>query len=137
MIAGGWEVGSSLVSTKKQVSHWASGALDDWETAEILLVAGKTRQCLFFAHLALEKALKAHVCRATNDLAPRIHNLARLARLSTLPIEREDLEVLARMNEFSIEGRYPEASSGPPGARATKVRLDEAKEVFQWLQERL
>jgi hypothetical protein len=31
---------------------------------------GRTRHGLFFAHLALEKTLKAHVCRATNENWP-------------------------------------------------------------------
>jgi len=42
----------------------------------------RIRHGLFLANLALEKALKALVCKATRDLAPRIHNLVRLAELA-------------------------------------------------------
>jgi HEPN domain-containing protein len=41
---------------------------------------------VFFAQLALGKALKAHICSHTLDLPPRIHNLVRLAELSGIEI---------------------------------------------------
>lgn len=126
-----------MVSIDKQIRFWAEGARDDWDTAEILGEAGKTRQCLFFAHLALEKALKAHVCRATQALAPRIHNLVRLANLAQLTPGRAYLEVLARMNPFNLEGRYPELMPVAPDPDTTKARLEEAGEVLEWLMERL
>jgi HEPN domain-containing protein len=44
---------------------------------------------LFFAHLALEKLLKAHVCRATRDLAPRVHALLRLAERAGLMLPED------------------------------------------------
>jgi len=31
---------------------------------------------MFFVHVALEKTLKAHVCEATRDLAPKIHSFS-------------------------------------------------------------
>ena len=125
-----------MVSVEKQIEHWRAGAQDDWETAELLCGAGKTRQGLFFAHLALEKALKAHVCRATKDIAPRIHNLARLAQLSSLEVPREHLEVLAKMNAFNLEGRYPESFPLAPDVHTAQKRLQFAGEVFEWLMSR-
>ena len=121
----------------KQVTHWAGSAVEDLATAEYLLDGGKTRPALFFAHLALEKMLKAHVCRATEDLAPRIHNLRRLAGLSRTEVTREHLEILARMNEFNIEGRYPELLPAAPTVVDARRYLAEAKEVFGWLQQTL
>lgn len=46
------------------------------------LNAAKIRHGLFLAHLALEKTLKAHVCRTTGELAPKTHNLVRLAEMA-------------------------------------------------------
>ncbi len=59
-----------MIDIEKQVVYWRDGAHEDWEMAEDLVARGKTRYGLFFAHLALEKALKAHVCRVTLQLAP-------------------------------------------------------------------
>ena len=70
----------SNLDIQKQISHWKNGAIEDWAAARSLLKDKKIRHGLFFAHLALEKLLKAHVCRDTQDLAPRIHNLNRLSR---------------------------------------------------------
>ena len=122
-----------MVDVERQILHWREGALDEWEAAEALLVAGKTRQCLFWVHLALEKALKAHVCRATSDVAPRIHNLARLVKMAKLNPTRKDLEILVTFNEFNLEGRYPEAFPTAPSTAVARSRLEAAREVFEWL----
>lgn len=58
------------IDITKQVEYWQAGALEDWQVAVELIETGRTRHGLFFAHLALEKLLKAFVCRATLDLAP-------------------------------------------------------------------
>ena len=60
------------------------GATEDWQVALELGDLSRNRHSLFFAHLALEKTLKAQVCRTTNDLAPRIHALLRLAEMTAL-----------------------------------------------------
>jgi len=122
-----------MVDIDKQVAHWREGAAEDMATATYLLDGSRTRPALFFAHLALEKLLKAHVCRVTRDLAPRIHNLRRLAGLAGLEPSREHLEILARMNEFNIEGRYPDLLPVPPSQDDARRYLREANEVFEWL----
>ncbi len=71
-----------MVDIGKQIHYWVEGAKEDWEVAQELLSKGRVRHGLFLGHLALEKILKAHVCRTTQDLAPRIHNLIRIAELA-------------------------------------------------------
>ncbi len=66
-----------MIDIAKQVAYWREGAVEDWEVARDLIERGKTRYGLFFVHLSLEKLLKAHVCRHTQDVAPRLHNLVR------------------------------------------------------------
>lgn len=43
---------------EKQVVYGSNGARSDMEAARFLISGGKTYQSLYFAHLALEKALK-------------------------------------------------------------------------------
>lgn len=43
------------------------------------------------------------------------------------------LDVLAEMNSFSIEGRYPDALSSPPSHEEALGYLNRAEEVFRWL----
>jgi HEPN domain-containing protein len=77
-----------MINIEKQVAYWRDGAVEDWEIAQELIERGRTRHGLFFVHLSLEKLLKAHVCRHTQDLAPRLHNLVRLAELAALPLSQ-------------------------------------------------
>ena len=88
---------------------------------------------MFFAHLALEKALKAHGCRRINDLAPRMHNLVRLAELAELQLDEKQIDILAEMNAFNIEGRYPEMLTAEPTVEEARRYMRRAREVHTWL----
>ncbi|MBL7795786.1 MAG: HEPN domain-containing protein [Saprospiraceae bacterium] len=44
----------------RQIKYWQATADDDLEAIDLLFQGGKYVQSLFFAHLALEKILKAH-----------------------------------------------------------------------------
>jgi HEPN domain-containing protein len=126
-----------VVNIDKQVAHWTAGAIEDLETAAYLLSGGKIRPSLFFAHPALDKLMKAHVCRATQELAPKVHNLRWLAQTAGLQLPREIEVTLARMNEFNLEGRYPEMLPAPPSQLEAARYVQSAKEAFEWLQQRL
>ncbi len=91
---------------------------------------------MFFAHLALEKLLKAHVCRTIQDLAPHLHTLLRLAERTDLTFSEEQRDFLARFDRYQIEGRYPDV---PPPATMEVARqeLGKAEEMFTWLTRQL
>lgn len=92
---------------------------------------------LFFVHLALEKLLKAPICRATADLAPRIHALLRLAERTGLAFSEQQRILLARFDRYQVEGRYPDLSPTPPDQGAARAELKAAGELFEWLMPRL
>jgi HEPN domain-containing protein len=122
-----------MIDIDRQIAYWREGAQEDWVVAQELVDGNRTRHGLFFSHLALEKILKAHVCRKTRDLAPRIHNLVRLAELAEISLRPEQIDILAEMNAFNLEGRYPELLMPPPTLKEAKAYMSRAKEVFQWL----
>jgi HEPN domain-containing protein len=122
-----------MVDIDKQISYWKANADEDWAVAQQLLESGRIRHCLFFAHLALEKMLKGLVCKNTGDLAPRIHNLNRLIGLSGVAASSEQLDILAEMNAFHIEGRYPETLTKPPTIEEAVRYMKRAEEVLRWL----
>jgi len=122
-----------MIDIEKQVTYWERSAIEDWKVAEQLVRTRKTRHGLFFVHLALEKALKAHVCRHTQALAPRIHNLVRLAELSGLRLSDNQLDTLADINAFNIEGRYPDVFAPLPSYTEAREYLHRAEKVYQWL----
>ena len=122
-----------MVDIGKQIQHWRSGAAEDWTVAKELIGLDKIRHGLFLAHLALEKTLKAHVCRATEDLAPRVHNLVRLAEIAGLNLSEEQIDLLDDVNEFNIEGRYPEMLLSPPTRTEADDYMARIAEVLECL----
>lgn len=121
-----------MVDITAQIAYWRAGADEDWAVAYELLDRGRVRHSLFLAHLALEKALKAHVCQKTHEYAPRIHNLVRLAELAALELPRQQLDILAEMNAFNVEARYP-GPLAPPTLAEAQGYVSRAEEVFTWL----
>lgn len=122
-----------MLNMEKQIAYWHEGAKEDLAVAKELIELSRSRHGLFFAHLALEKAIKAHVCRHTQDLAPKTHNLLRLLGLSGLPVSQDQLDIFAEMNAFNIEARYPESLTPLPTSIEAKEYLKRTEEVFQWL----
>ena len=103
-----------MIDVERLVAHWQSGAAEDWNVAADLVQRGNVRHGMFFAHLALEKVLKAHVCRKIGDLPPRLHNLVKLAEFAELELAVAQTETLAEMNVFCLAGRYPDATLPQP-----------------------
>lgn len=44
-----------VVNAKKHFDYWRRGAEEDWDVARKLVIDGKTRHGLFFAHLEAEE----------------------------------------------------------------------------------
>jgi HEPN domain-containing protein len=126
-----------MVDIRGHVAYWRDGAKDDWDAASQLIERDKIRQGMFFAHLALEKLLKAHICKNTGKLAPKIHNLVRLAEIARLQLEPEAIETLAEMNEFNLEGRYPITFVPPPTKNESLEFMKKAEGMFEWLTQKL
>lgn len=126
-----------MIDIKKQILYWQNGSYEDWEVALELFKRQRIRHSLFFAHLSLEKMLKAILCRKTNDLAPPIHNLVRLADLGRVILNEEQRDLFADVNEFNIEGRYPEMLTPPPLEDEASEYLKKIEEALQWLKNQL
>lgn len=126
-----------MVDINKQIHYWREGAREDWEVGVHLVETGRRRYGLFFAHLTLEKILKALVCKQSQDLAPRIHNLVRLSELTDIGLNNTQIDILSKMNAFQIEGRYPEFQTPPPDATETSHYMKQAEEMYKWLKSQL
>ena len=83
--------------------------------------------------LALEQALKAHVCRQRRDVAPRLHNFVRLAELAGLEPTASAVGLLAQMNEFALAGRYPDSTTPVPTEEEVRAHQTRTDEVLWWL----
>jgi len=125
------------MNVARQVEYWRKSSIEDLEAALSLVDKGHLRHGLFFANLAIEKMLKAHVTRCTGDVPPRTHNLVRLCELTNLSPAARDRTFLLEMGVYQLEGRYPD--SGPTGLDAAfvHVELDRTREFLEWLKNQL
>jgi HEPN domain-containing protein len=64
---------------------------------------------------------------------PRIHNLLRLCELADINPSSEMIDTLQMVNQYNIEGRYPEGLDSPPTLSEAKAEVNQVKEVFEWL----
>ena len=123
-----------MINIDRQIAHWRKGAEEDWEVAQELVSRRRIRHGLCFAHLSLEKILKAHVCRNINDIAPPVHNLTRLATLSGLTVDEELRNLLAEVSPFNIiEVRYPDMLIPEPSFEEAKAYMQKIDKAFTWL----
>ena len=122
---------------KSRSTTGEQGAEEDFAAAQSLLAQGHLRHALFFAHLALEKMLKAHVARATKDVPPRTHDLLRLADTGGVSLPRDRRAFLARLQQYCLESRYPESQIPAPSREDAQADLGQAQEVLEWLKKLL
>lgn len=91
------------------INYWKESALKDWNAVQGLFETKNYVQSLFFVHLNFEKLLKAHwVKNNTENHPPKIHNLIYFINIINLEIEDEFVEFARKMNDFQLEGRYPD-----------------------------
>ncbi len=125
------------MDTAQHVAYWSRSSEEDLAAARSLREKGHLRHALFFAHLAVEKILKAHLVKNTNQIPPKIHDLLRLADLAQLDLDAGRRAILAKLQEFCLAGRYPDWRSADPPPADAETKLRETEEVCSWLQNRL
>ena len=123
----------SKFNVEKQIAYWRDGALASWDDALYLLKGKRVMLDMFAVHLALEKAVKAHVVKQTGKMPPKIHNLTRLAEITKLDLDIERKQILAEINEFNIEGRYSDTLPAPITLTESKFYVRRAKGTLEWL----
>lgn len=97
------------MTIQEHIEYWIRSSNDDFEVFNLLLNAEKYLHCLFIGHLCLEKLIKAHwVKDNSNSVPPKIHNLITLLKQTNLKLDKEYLIFLTQLNDFQIEGRYPD-----------------------------
>ena len=117
--------------------YWINGAVSDFETCELLIQNGKYLHGLFFCHLVIEKALKAHYVKVIEEQPPRTHNLLFLNTKINIIIDEKEKEFLGIMLKYQLEGRYPEFYPPVPNKDLANKYLQHTKEILQWLKNQL
>lgn len=126
-----------MVNINKHIEFWKSGSIEALDYAKETLKAGRYAFAMFFAHLALEKIIKAHVTKTTEDIPPRSHNLNRLLKITGIEIDVKDYDFLEVMSGYSEMGRYPEFPKSTLSKQKADHYMKESERVFEWLKNRL
>ncbi|MBM3326258.1 MAG: HEPN domain-containing protein [Calditrichaeota bacterium] len=121
------------MNVEKHIAHWKSGALEALDFAIETVERGRVQFGLFFAHLALEKALKANVTKVTKAQPPYIHNLVRLAEIANIALSKEDVEFYEEMTGWNIAGRYADRIPKPPTTDKVTRLIANTKLKVEWL----
>lgn len=90
------------------IKYWLKTSEADIDAAAQLLKAKKFPHALFFAHLSLEKMLKALFIYIREEYPPKTHNVLLLARTLNIEISKEEEKQLIEINSFNMEARYPD-----------------------------
>jgi len=129
------------MTKEEHIAYWIQSAEHDLIAAESLFNSAKYDWCLFIGHLVLEKTLKAIFVQFNeNKVPPKIHNLVKLAELSSIQLTDEQKIFLDEVNDFNLETRYPDYKL-EFYQRCTKEftlnYFSKIKENFTWLRSRL
>ena len=127
-----------MIDINKHVTYWVESAKKDLKFANRCIFRDKeTAYGLFFVHLALEKAIKAHVVKETKEIPPKIHNLNSLAKLGNIQFSQEQSDFCGKMNFYNIEGRYHDTFLTQPPLDDAKEYHKQAEELISWLIKQL
>lgn len=126
-----------MTDSKKQLEYWINGAEDDLKTAKILIESNRILHGLFFCHLVIEKAIKAHVVKQTSEVAPRSHNLLFLLEKAELQLDEDDELFLGILMKYQLQGRYPDYNPIIPDKIIFLDYLAKTEKLIKWLKEKL
>lgn len=97
------------MTKEEHIEYWVKTAALDWPSVETLFESKNYLQALYWAHLVLEKLLKAHWIKDNDsNTPPKIHALHILLKNTKLDLTEEERDFVRIFNDFQIESRYPD-----------------------------
>jgi len=122
------------------IDYWVKCSQMDFEAALELFKSQKYPHCLFFAHLSVEKLLKAIYVNLKEEHSPITHNLLLLAKESGLNLDETQVKLFSEITTFNIEARYPDEKFrfyNKCTFEFTDKYIKTIEELRTWLKEKL
>lgn len=123
------------------IVFWKKMAERDWEAVESLYASKNFVQSLFFAHLVIEKYLKAIWIRDNiENVPPLVHNLEYLYNQTQLNLPSTLVDLLHIINSWNIDGRYQDYKDKfyqKCTPEYTREKLDETTRLLTCLRSEL
>lgn len=92
---------------------------------------------MFFCHLCIEKIIKAHVVKETNEIPPKSHDLFFLLRKAQIELTEDKQLIIQILMKYQLEGRYPEYLPGAPNENLVFGYMQQTNELLEWFKEKL
>ncbi len=125
------------MDVQKIKDFWIEEATESLQVTRHLYEKKDYSYALFFAHLAIEKILKAIYVSRKKEHAPFIHNLQRLAELSGIQLNDAKRDALIKITTFNLESRYPDEKRSFRNKcteKFTKNEIEATEDIFKWLK---
>ena len=130
-----------MMAKQEHIDYGKFTAAKDWDALLNMYQSKDYVQALFFSHLVLEKLCKAHwVKDNVENIPPKTHNLLVLLENTKLFISEEDTVFFRAMNQFQLEGRYPDYTNSIYRLykeENTRIVIDNVNIKRLWLLENL
>ncbi len=129
------------MTKQEHIAYWLNSVAEDVETMNYLFAGKRYVHALFFGHLYIEKISKAlWIKNNEENYPPKIHNILALLKQANIILEDEQQVFLLKLNQYQIEGRYPEDIENLYKKTDIKLSLDyfeQIKIIAQCLQEKM
>ena len=129
------------MTKEEHIQYWIETSDKDLKVVETLYQSKQYVYSLFFSHLVIEKLSKAiWVKNSSGNHPPRSHNIVYILESANFKISDKYKEFLLMLNDFQLEGRYPDYQQ-KIYHYCTKNRTDniikQVKDIRTWLLRKL
>ena len=122
-----------------ETENWWRQSLKDLETAKKNLKIKEYYAAAFFAHQAVEKALKALFIEKKRKSPGPTHSLIFLGKSVGIPVKF--FSILRKLNPDYVLTRYPDAAYGLPyelyDEEMAREKIQMAEAVIEWVRKEL
>lgn len=126
-----------MTGKTKLIKEYQFGADRNIRTARDLVKQNHRDWALFIGQLSLEKLLKGLVTKRTSEVAPRVHDLNKLAELAKIELDAQQKNNFAEITQFHVQARYEEIKYEfykKAAPAYTKKWFGKIEEYYQWLK---
>ena len=125
---------------EKIFNHWIATSDKDYKTMIHLFEVKDYHWSLFIGHIVIERLLKAMVVKITGEHAPFTHDLRRLAKLSKIEFQSNQIGWLDTITTFNLNARYDsykQAFYEKCTPEFTAEWISNIKELRSWIKQML
>lgn len=92
--------------TREIINFWIQDSNEDLAAAKSLFNSGYYSRSLFFAHLSLEKLLKAIFVKNQKTHSPFSHDLLFLSQKAKIVLDKKQKQAFDEISTFNVRARY-------------------------------